>query len=187
LKDIDHKFLSTANKKKICLIFVCSKDDPMIEDFRKFLDESGFANVHLILHPNFHLKTIIVDEHTIAEGSFNWLSAIRDETSDSHNHEATIVARGKVAARLIDHFYNTAIGKRITSIVSKANTSTITPQKLPADQSRKRKEKLRHSTQKPKTTQRSNASFFVLHSNKHSLPLKKTGSSNQPSCTPFSS
>ncbi|TIQ35098.1 MAG: hypothetical protein E5X48_15215 [Mesorhizobium sp.] len=39
-----------------------------------------------------------VDESWIVEGSFNWLSALRDRDSDFQRHEVSFLYRGKDAA-----------------------------------------------------------------------------------------
>ncbi|MGE4350358.1 MAG: phosphatidylserine/phosphatidylglycerophosphate/cardiolipin synthase family protein [Candidatus Berkiella sp.] len=61
-------------------------------------------NIELVPTNNMHQKTLVVDEHLIAEGSFNWLSASRDEKSSYHNCELTIVCEGPKAKPLIDSF-----------------------------------------------------------------------------------
>jgi len=45
-----------------------------------------------------HNKTLTVDESWIVEGSFNWLSALRDRGSDFQRHEVSFLYRGKDAA-----------------------------------------------------------------------------------------
>lgn len=49
----------------------------------------------------FHYKTIIVDGETLSIGSFNWLSSSRDEESEGHNQDTTIVLQGLIAQHFI--------------------------------------------------------------------------------------
>ena len=41
-----------------------------------------------------HNKTIGIDGEILIEGSFNWLSAVRDEKSPYHRHEVSVVLKG---------------------------------------------------------------------------------------------
>jgi hypothetical protein len=48
-----------------------------------------------------HNKTLAVDSHWIVEGSFNWLSAVRDQSHPWQRHEASLLCQGDQAARFI--------------------------------------------------------------------------------------
>ena len=41
-----------------------------------------------------HSKTLVVADRAIAEGSFNWLSAMRDRTNQYYNYEASYLVSG---------------------------------------------------------------------------------------------
>jgi phosphatidylserine/phosphatidylglycerophosphate/cardiolipin synthase-like enzyme len=109
-EDIDHQVLRDAANREVEIFFICSATDPYLPNFQAFLRSVGSSNIYLIKANNFHLKTIIVDDQLIAEGSFNWLSAARDDMSQFHNHETTIFVYGNMASGLIDHFYRSEIG-----------------------------------------------------------------------------
>ena len=68
----------------------------------------------MIGYDDFHLKTLIIDDNIIAEGSFNWFSAVRNENSEYHNHEATLLVRGRAAAELIAEFYQSPVGELVS-------------------------------------------------------------------------
>ena len=46
---------------------------------KDYLTRFAAQGVCLLNVDSFHLKTLIVDDELIAEGSFNWLSASRNE------------------------------------------------------------------------------------------------------------
>lgn len=115
--DIDLDLLRLTSQRGVQIIFVCSEQSQGYaqSNFLTFLRQANCPNVHLFQTRNFHLKTIIVDDSEIAEGSFNWLSAVRDSNSQFHNHEATIVIEGPAAKALIEHFYESNLGKELAS------------------------------------------------------------------------
>lgn len=119
LADIHHESLWDACDRGVMVFFVCSQNDPMLDDFAEFLEDAKAENAFLLPEPDFHLKTIIVDDEVITEGSFNWLSATRNKESIYHNHEATIVVDGDAAAALIEHFYHCRIGQAIREVEQK--------------------------------------------------------------------
>ncbi|MBF0393419.1 MAG: hypothetical protein HQL38_12140, partial [Alphaproteobacteria bacterium] len=65
----------------------------------RLLTESG-AELRAV--DRIHHKTLAVDDAWIAEGSFNWLSAARDETASYARLERTLQYRGSRAADFID-------------------------------------------------------------------------------------
>ncbi len=115
MNDFDHETLSRLSGKEVHVIFVCDANSKNIHDFIEFINGIGSLYIHVILTANFHLKTIIVDEKEISEGSFNWLSAVRDEGSDYHNHEAVVVVTGEKALPLIEHFHSSPVGQAIAA------------------------------------------------------------------------
>lgn len=59
------------------------------------------ARVNIV--EGFHNKTIAKDNDMIAEGSFNWLSAVRDPKSSLHRNERTLVYKGENVGEMINH------------------------------------------------------------------------------------
>jgi len=113
-EDITPNILRGAVTRGVNIYFVCSTFCPELNDFRNFLQSLHLPNIHIISVANMHLKTIIVDEMIIAEGSFNWLSASRNRNSDFHNHELTLLVEGPRASGLIAHFFRSRIGTVIS-------------------------------------------------------------------------
>jgi hypothetical protein len=101
------------------------------QKFKKYLGTlaNTYSRLKLITYPNFHAKTIIIDDNIFGEGSFNWLCAARDEIYFSYKHEATFLCEGSRAQELIQDFYQTPLGKFITQ---------STRQTLPVSKKRKR-------------------------------------------------
>ena len=55
------------------------------------LKDAGAVFHHL---HGIHSKTLVVADRAIAEGSFNWLSAVRDRTNRYYNYEASYLVSG---------------------------------------------------------------------------------------------
>ena len=69
----------------------------------KLLSSAG-ANV---IHKNrLHSKVLYIDNKMIIESSFNWLSAVRNQSSDYQRYESSLVYRGKMAAKMIASVQN---------------------------------------------------------------------------------
>ena len=64
---------------------------------REVLQSSGAT---LVIYPKIHSKTICVDDKIFIVGSFNWLSAVRNE--ERANKEDSIVLEGDVAKNIDD-------------------------------------------------------------------------------------
>lgn len=123
-EDFEKQLLQHTITKKVHIYFVGRTEDTNFSSFEKYLGElhkSPF--VHLILSSDIHLKTVIMDDTIIAEGSFNWLSASRDKASDHHNHEVTLALKGNSAKSLIQDFYQSPIGQVIYEISSSQSRS----------------------------------------------------------------
>ncbi len=58
--------------------------------------------------PRIHHKTLVVDELWLVEGSFNWLSAVRDETSKYQRTERSLMLKGPNAAEHIRKIWENA-------------------------------------------------------------------------------
>jgi phosphatidylserine/phosphatidylglycerophosphate/cardiolipin synthase-like enzyme len=115
-RDFTRRLLSTVLQNNINVCFVClpmhwNKLDTSLDALSK-----TYSNLKVISCENFHAKTIIVDNDIIAEGSFNWLSAVRDETDDYHNHEATLICEGVKATKFITDFNQTKLGQDIIKL-----------------------------------------------------------------------
>ena len=126
--DIDQEVLRNTVNRGVKIFFVCSENSDSLNSFRNFLSKVNSPNIYLIPVSHIHLKTIIIDYRTIAEGSFNWLSAMRDEESDYHNHEQTLYVQGAMAKTLIEHFFQSRVGtivKKQMDTVPKQNNPTI--------------------------------------------------------------
>ena len=67
---------------------------------RKLLQDSG---AKLQLFNGIHSKTLLVDDTILVEGSFNWLSAVRDPESEYFRLETSIV--------LLDEYAREKIGE----------------------------------------------------------------------------
>lgn len=131
-EDFTHKMLNKALRKKVHVYFVCRLDDPKLDRLRHYLrDILTSPFMHLVTMPSIHLKTVIVDDELIAEGSFNWLSASRDEESDAHNHEVTFVLDGEGAAEAIRNFYVSPVGQEITRMSSRPSIAVQAVRSIP--------------------------------------------------------
>ncbi len=97
------RLVKTANRG-VKVRIICKNLD--IEKFRRIYSKIlTHRNICFIPAGNdLHQKTLVVDEHLIAEGSFNWMSASRDEESYYHKNELTLVYEGGKAKPLIDAF-----------------------------------------------------------------------------------
>lgn len=131
-EDFTHKMLNKALRKNVHVYFVCRSDDRQLERLRHYLrDVLVSPFMHLVTMPSIHLKTVVADDELIAEGSFNWLSASRDEESEAHNHEVTFVLDGEGAAEAIRNFYASLVGQEITRMSSRANIAVQAEQLAP--------------------------------------------------------
>jgi phosphatidylserine/phosphatidylglycerophosphate/cardiolipin synthase-like enzyme len=113
-EDFKKTLLSKTLKRGVDVYFVCRTEDQNLPTFRNYLGSlltSPF--MHLLTVSDIHLKTVVVDDDTIAEGSFNWLSASRDEESEHHNHEVTFMLQGNGAKTFIQDFYKSPVGQEI--------------------------------------------------------------------------
>ena len=65
---------------------------------RAMLEKTG---ANLIVVDRIHNKSLVIDNHTLVEGSFNWLSASRRENSAHQNFETSFCHRGPKTPALI--------------------------------------------------------------------------------------
>jgi len=86
-----------------CLDLVQGTLKPQAEAGRQALITAG---AKLMVLSGIHNKTLIIDRRVLIEGSFNWLSAVRDETSRYNRHETSIVIKAPFCDRFIDRAEN---------------------------------------------------------------------------------
>jgi energy-coupling factor transporter ATP-binding protein EcfA2 len=55
--------------------------------------------------PRIHSKTLAVDSDWFVEGSFNWLSAVRDPEHPHHRHETSLLCGSREAAKKIQRIW----------------------------------------------------------------------------------
>ncbi|MEK6731402.1 MAG: phospholipase D-like domain-containing protein [Pseudomonadota bacterium] len=115
LEDFTPPRLIATATRGVKIVFVCSMHDPCLTNFQEYIRQLQSSNIQILAIEPFHLKTIVVDDNEIAEGSFNWLSAMRDCHSEFHNHEVTLRIQGDRAKPLIDHFNQSKIGQILIS------------------------------------------------------------------------
>ena len=60
----------------------------------------------MIVYKGIHNKTICVDDKLLIEGSFNWLSSVRDENSPYCRKETSVMLQGEGVNEMI----NTILG-----------------------------------------------------------------------------
>ena len=69
-----------------------------LKDSIKSLSDAGAEVIH---KDRLHSKVLYIDNKMIVESSFNWLSAVRDQSSDYQRYESSLLYRGKMAAKMI--------------------------------------------------------------------------------------
>lgn len=67
---------------------------PHAQRGRELLNSCG---LDVIEKNGIHNKSLAIDNEVLIEGSFNWLSAVRDINSPYHRHETSLVIKGKHA------------------------------------------------------------------------------------------
>lgn len=123
--------LSDAVARGVRLHVYCDTRLDMKNGVRKDNAKEAIAHllslgVKVLMVDGIHSKTIVFDRkdgYVMAEGSFNWLSAVRDPNSPWHRYEATVVLRGKEAEHNATQFKkfleNHAKACRATGDISK--------------------------------------------------------------------
>ncbi len=86
--------------------------------------------VEVVIVNGVHKKTLIRDNDLIAEGSFNWLSAVRTQGAKHQNQEATLVITGLEAESLI--FDSIRMSENLNRIDNRGVTNMKTQPKKPA-------------------------------------------------------
>ena len=88
------------------------RDKEKTDDAKALLFDAG-AKVWSL--DRVHNKTLAVDNQWIAEGSFNWLSAIRDPDHRFHRFEASVVIHPPDSNQMIEDVWRTMKAKREAS------------------------------------------------------------------------
>jgi hypothetical protein len=93
---------ATARGAHVCV--VCSRDlSPSTKTtVRQAVGALEQAGAEVRVSNRMHSKTLAVDQKWIAEGSFNWLSAVRDEQNAFQRHEASFLCEGPEVPDFID-------------------------------------------------------------------------------------
>jgi hypothetical protein len=76
-------------------------DGEMKHSAKKGIAELVNAGAKVAIANGIHNKTLARDNNLIAEGSFNWLSAVRVKNAESQREERTLVVTGDGAAEMI--------------------------------------------------------------------------------------
>ena len=113
-EDFSPQMLRATANREVNIYFVCLTEQSQETEFDVFIDQINSPLVHLCHSDDIHLKTLIVDDDIIAEGSFNWISATRDEGAQAHNLETTLIVSGGIARGFIDSFEHSALGQYIS-------------------------------------------------------------------------
>ncbi len=71
---------------------------PNAQKGREIIKRNG---AELKIVNGIHSKTIIIDNSIIIDGSFNWLSALRNQENKYHREECSIVVQGELAENMI--------------------------------------------------------------------------------------
>jgi phosphatidylserine/phosphatidylglycerophosphate/cardiolipin synthase-like enzyme len=65
-----------------------------------------------------HSKTLVIDQTVLIEGSFNWLSASRDDQSRYHRRERSLRYEGQDVGEVIAKIIRETEGRVLVSAVS---------------------------------------------------------------------
>jgi phosphatidylserine/phosphatidylglycerophosphate/cardiolipin synthase-like enzyme len=76
-------------------------DGEMKHSAKKGIAELVNAGANVAIANGIHNKTLARDNNLIAEGSFNWLSAVRVKNAESQREERTLVITGESVAEII--------------------------------------------------------------------------------------
>jgi len=102
--------IAAARKRgaRICVVF--SRDlqphDP--RNRQKAIEALKLAGADVKASKRMHNKTLAMDERWITEGSFNWLSASRDQQSRFQRHETSLLCEGPDSQKFIQAAWSEA-------------------------------------------------------------------------------
>jgi hypothetical protein len=77
-------------------------EDKLINVSKRGVEALRNVGAEITFLNQVHNKTIWKDRDLICEGSFNWLSAVRDVTNQYHNYEASIIYSGEDVRVMIE-------------------------------------------------------------------------------------
>lgn len=103
--------IKTAIERGVCVKIITDEYLDMVNGRLKDSAEAGRnilrkAGAKLIVYKGIHNKTICVDNKLLIEGSFNWLSSVRDENSPYCRKETSVMLQGEGVNEMI----NTILG-----------------------------------------------------------------------------
>ncbi len=90
-----------ARGAQVCVVFSRDLSSPTAAKTRKAIEALEQAGAEVKALRRIHSKTLAVDEKWMVEGSFNWLSASRDEEGVFQRHEASFLCNGPGVQKLI--------------------------------------------------------------------------------------
>ncbi len=100
--DIPQKLAKAITRGTKCYILYGAPTSNGITSAQKAHALFEELNIPLYQVKNIHHKTLAYDNECYMDGSYNWLSAIRDSSSRFFNREGSIVVRGASAKTWID-------------------------------------------------------------------------------------
>lgn len=105
--DFTRERILSALEREVDVTFVLNKQQRNVNGLKRYFGQTITTHPHFRIArmEKFHSKTAVVD-NTVYEGSFNWLSACRDERKRYHSHEAGWVIRDPKAEESINAFLN---------------------------------------------------------------------------------
>ena len=83
-----------ARGARVCIVYSRDLSPPNARKTRQAVEALERAGAEVKASNRMHSKTLAVDARWIVEGSFNWLSASRDEQNAFHRHEASFLCEG---------------------------------------------------------------------------------------------
>ncbi|HEX4960747.1 MAG TPA: AAA domain-containing protein [Thermoanaerobaculia bacterium] len=98
-----------ARGARVCVVFSRDLSSPSTPKTRRAIESLEQAGAEVKASRRIHSKTLAVDDGWIAEGSFNWLSASRDEDSSFQRHEASILYEGPDVKELVQAAWREAL------------------------------------------------------------------------------
>lgn len=91
-----------ARGAQVCVVYSRDLSPLTKQTTRQAVKALEQAGAEVRASNRMHSKTLAMDQRWIVEGSFNWLSAVRDEQSAFQRHEASFVCEGPEVQGFID-------------------------------------------------------------------------------------
>ncbi len=106
--------LKAAKERGVRVCVVYSRDlNQWPDSAARVADTLSKAGAEIKVATRMHSKTLAVDGSWIIEGSFNWLSAKREEGHPRQYQESSLMYRGPDAHELVRHAWRDATGEEI--------------------------------------------------------------------------